>query len=374
MRLIFTNSLPTSRIFGEKINPEWYRDNGLDVEFWDLSQIFLSKEKLDGFYSGASNYRYQGPNQTIFTDFSSFASAVENLINTPHLFWHISRFARMHDDDKVIELFNRNNSRYVFQHFDPHSVLNSATDYLKAPMRELRQYWHARNCYPIAVVTSGSLGRTQVRLRYPRAKIISIPSVKVLWSEPDKINESSGVVFVDESIAFDPDAQLHGRELCRDVGGYYRRMRDFFSLIEDTLGQPVKIACSGKFHYPDASEFFGFREIAYEQTLSLIQNCSLVIGHLSLALDQAIVSHKPVMLLDDPGFTTWRRKGFRDVISRFRQTPKSNDSVTAVDILAAMQQNMSFYSDVEHYYFREKGVRGDHREICLASFQELADV
>jgi hypothetical protein len=149
-------------------------------------------------------------------------------------------------------------------------------------------------------------------------------------------------------------------------------MRDFFSLVEDTLGEPVRIACSGKFHYPDPELYFGVREVLYGKTLPLLQKCKLAIGHLSLALDQAIISRKPVLLVDDPDFTPWRRAGFRDVITRFKQYPKYNNRVTATDLYMNLNRDVSFYSDIENIYFRENEVHGDYREICLSAFRQLA--
>ena len=110
----------------------------------------------------------------------------------------------------------------------------------------------------------------------------------------------------------------------------------------------------------------------YGETLRLVQGCSLAIGHLSLALDQAIVSRKPVVLVDDAAFTPWRRMGFRDVIRRFRQEPLLNAEIGGKQIEQAMSRDLTFYQDVEEQYFRESGVVGDYRQICAAAFRLLA--
>lgn len=373
MKLIICNSLPTSRIFGEKVDAWWYASQGVDVEFWDLAPLFNPPDRIAGFYAGAADYRYIGPNHRVFNAMADLEESIQAQSSGNTVFWYLSRFSRMHDDDQLIDLFNRHRSIYAFQHFDPHDAAAGGLETLKRPVRELRQIWHARHCRPAAVVTSGSLGRRQTMLRYPRAKIVSIPSVKVLWQRRERPQPPPGVVFVDESFAFDPDAQLHGQVLCSDIPAYYRRMRDLFSTVEDELSMPVRIACSGKYHYPEPAAFFGNREVIYGETLELLQDCALAIGHLSLALDQAIVSVKPVVLIDDPDFTPWRRQGFRDVIMRFRQQPQSNASVGSAELRAAMQRDLSFYTEIEHRYFRERGVSGDYREICLSAFEALAN-
>lgn len=136
---------------------------------------------------------------------------------------------------------------------------------------------------------------------------------------------------------------------------------------------PVIVACSGKYKYHDTHEYFGERTVVYGQTLPLLQNCVLAIGHLSLALDQAIVSRKPVLLVDDPDFTEWRRRGFRDVTSRFRQRPLANESIGATEISCALQRDKGFYSEVEKHFLREPGVIDDCKPICLAAFLALAE-
>ena len=373
MKFIFLTSLPISKIFGDKVDAWWYGNNGLDVEFWDCSLFFLERHRIEAFYAGAAGYRYIGPSHRTFTEWAELEQSLDALVSWPHLVLHLSRFDRMHDDDALLASLNRHGVTYAFQHFDPYDRAVGWLNTLKAPAREARQLWHARHCKPAAVVTSGVLGRQQVRLRYPSAEVISVPSVKVLW-EPQNISVNSPfAVFVDESLAYDPDAQLHGQVLCSDVPAYYRRMRELFSRVEEHLAIPVIVACSGKYQYHDTHEYFGERTVVYGQTLPLLQNCVLALGHLSLALDQAIVSRKPVVLIDDPDFTEWRRRGFRDVISRFRQRPLLNERIGAPEISGALQRNEAFYSEVEERYFRESGVVDDCKRICLAEFVALAD-
>jgi hypothetical protein len=372
MKLVICNSLPTSRIFGEKVDAAWYAEQGVDTEYWDLAPLFLPQEKLEAFYAGAAGYRYIGPNHRIFTEWAELEQALSELVSGPHLVWHLSRFDRMLDDDGLLVALNRLRVTYVFQHFDPYDRTVGWLNLLKAPAREARQLWYARHCHPVAVVTSGVLGRRQARIRYPSAEVISVPSIKVLWDRHDISVTSPFAVFVDESLAYDPDAQLHAQVLCSDTPAYYRRMRELFSRVEDCLAIPVIIACSGKYQYQDTREYFGERKVVYGQTLPLVQNCVLAIGHLSLALDQAIVSRRPVLLVDDPDFTEWRRRGFRDVISRFRRRPKLNEHIGESEINETIQRSKAFYAKVEEYYFREPNILNDYRSICLAAFFELA--
>ena len=201
-------------------------------------------------------------------------------------------------------------------------------------------------------MTSGLLGRRQVNIRYPSTSVIDVRTPKVLWKKTLREIAEPYVVFVDESLVHDPDTKLHGTHLVTDIDAYYKRMRQSFDTVEQTLGYPVIIACSGKFEYADPDLFFGKRRVIYRRTKELIDHSEVVIGHVSLALDQAVVSYKPVLIIDDPDFTSYRRFGFRDVIKRFRSRPILNSDIKAASILECLARDRSFYRSVINRYFR----------------------
>lgn len=371
MKIIFCNSFPTSRLFGEKVDAWWYAKHVAEAEFWDISPLFFTQEKLDSFYAGAPDYRYLGPNHRLFATWQELESAVEQ--NRQSLLWYFARFDRMHNDDRWIRLLNSHHIRYFFQHFDPYERTSvSCSDWLRNRARMVKQHWHARYCSPRGIVTSGTAGRRQVHARYPGSNVISIPSVKVLWLQEAEPQNEKYVTFVDESIALDPDSQLGTGGLSFDVPGYYSRMRDMFSRIEDTLGIPVRIGCSGKYIYPDPQETFGGREVAYGKTLEWVHSSILSIGHSSLALDQAIVSRRPVLLVADSASTPYYRKIAAVAIKHFRQQPVLNTEIGPLHIKAALEQRLDHYEGVERAYFREPGVNGDYRRLCLDGFLAYA--
>ena len=143
MKLVICNSLPTSRIFGDKVDAAWYVGQGIDTENWDLAPLFFPKEKLDAFYAGASDYRYIGPNHHIFTEWAELEESLDVLVSGSHLVWHLSRFDRMHDDDALPALLNRHGATYAFQHFDPYDRTVDWLNILRAPVIEARHLWHA---------------------------------------------------------------------------------------------------------------------------------------------------------------------------------------------------------------------------------------
>jgi len=350
MKLIVTNSLPTSLLFGNLLQLSVIESSGIEIEFWDLAPLHFDKDILNQYFSGAANYEFIGPKHKKFESHSSLAIAISE--NRNAIYWHLSRFGRVIRDEAVMALFARFDIKYFFQHIDVHDDIYNLTQLPRFIVREARQKVLNWSYNPLGVVTSGLLGRRQVNIRYPSTSVIDVRTPKVLWKRTSREIAEPYVVFVDESLVHDPDTKLHGTHLVTDVDAYYRRMRQSFDTVEQTLGYPVIIACSGKFEYVDPDLFFGKRQVIYRRTKELIDHSEFVIGHVSLALDQAVVSYKPVLILDDPDFTSYRRFGFRDVIKRFRSRPILNSDIKAASILECLTRDRSFYRSVIKRYFR----------------------
>ena len=139
MKLVMCNSLPTSRIFGEKVDAAWYARQGVDNEYWDQAPPVLPQEKLEALYAGAAANRYIGPNHRIFTEWAESEQSHDALVARPHLFWHLSRFDRMYEQDILPDSLNRNGATYVFQHFDLYDKTVVWINILTAPVGEARQ-------------------------------------------------------------------------------------------------------------------------------------------------------------------------------------------------------------------------------------------
>ena len=149
IKLIFSNSNPTSKIFGEMVDAWWYSHKGFEVEFWDLSPLFYSKENLDKYYGGAIDFRYLGPNHRVFHTKSEAVEALSQNIDALH--WYLSRFLRSHNDDWWIKEMNRFKINYLFHYFVPFYFDESVKERLKIPLRFLKAKWKNRICKPCGI-------------------------------------------------------------------------------------------------------------------------------------------------------------------------------------------------------------------------------
>ncbi len=366
------NPLPTSKIFGEKVDAWWYQEHGFDVEFWDLSPIYFTGEQLDDYYGGAEDYRYTGPHHQLFLskkEVLGMFSVFEEDVVIWHLGWGLNRTSR--DELWLFDAIVASGIPFFVKQFE--------SDPKGSFVAMLKQWWRAkiarlssRGGQPEGFIGSGSVACGRVHQVFPGAKFISIPSPMVCWSRRKRKPAIlvPYIVFVDEGFDYIPDCNLDGTSLVSDLQGYYCRINAVFDGLEDLTNMPVIIAASGKVSY-NVDRFAG-RLLMYGETLGLIQNCELVIGHGSGALVQAIVSKKTILQLLDESFT----KTMDDIVSyRCEFTGLFPIQSDDLDAIRAYVKNPVFdaekAAEVESMYFREPDVHGDYREIIKQAFLSI---
>jgi hypothetical protein len=348
--LIVFTSLPISNIFGSKLGLDYFKEAGFNVELWDTSPVYFSKEKLGQYFGGNQLYKFSTSTTRYFISQEEVFHALDN--TKPNaLIWHISRFHKNVEDDWLFSYLNKRQRDYFLQHFDTNIAPTTFKASLRPLLRGLKQQYVNRIVKPKAVIGSGSLGRAQVKDLYPQAKFISIPSVKTIWDVKERPILNSYIVFVDENIEYAPDAQLLGYQVCTNPDAYYARLNTLFEQIEVWTGFPVIIAASGKYIYP--KNRYNDRKLIYGKTLELIQHAELVIGHMSLALDQTVVSERPALILDDPDFTTFKRRDYDASLMHLLYTMQCVTHVNKEILMSAMAPDIPKMKEIVGMYLKE---------------------
>jgi len=234
--------------------------------------------------------------------------------------------------------------------------------------RMYRQKLHNLKLRPYGVIGSGIIGRRQGEALFPNSRFLSIPSVKVRWEPDDKIVQCEYILFVDENVEYAPDAKLLGYQVSKDVDGYYARMNRLFSSLETWLGKPVVVAASGKYRY--LLDRFQGRQLIYGKTLSLIQGASLVVGHMSLALEQCLVSETPFILVDDQSFTPEKRVGFSDSLLNRLQQPIINTQVTREILARYAAPDVMKMRALVRAFLKEDGANIPYHELVAGDFKK----
>lgn len=367
-KITFISSLPISRLFSEKVGANRYRDLGFETDLLDSSAQYYGHEEIKAYYSGEAAYKIIDPKPIPVYSQEEMLSRIENF-QRGEIVWHLSRFFKSVDDDYIFESLNKKNIPYYLQHFDVPVPPAHYFHKMHMWLHLYKQKYLNRNIKPYGVVGSGRVGRLQSQILYPESQFLSIPSVKVLWTLSEPTVQCEYILFVDENLEYAPDAKLLGYTVSNDVNGYYKRMNQLFSLLEMWFHKPVVVAASGKYKY--SSDRYQGRRIIYGRTLPLIQFSSFVVGHMSLALEQCLVSKVPFLIVDDQSFSTKKRKGFYESLLNRIQSPILNTKVTEKILIKYTKPQIQKMHVLVKDYLKEDEVTSSYHEVVANDFNKL---
>jgi hypothetical protein len=359
--------MPLSRLFSEKVGADRFRALGFETDLLDISPQYYNSENLKSYYSGESTYHIIDPTPIQVNSREKMCSIIENF-KQGDIIWHLGRFFKSVEDDYIFDYLNKKNIPYYLQHFDV--AIPPAHYFRRAHMKMhlYKQKYLNRYIKPRGIVGSGRVGRLQSKIIYPESQFLSIPSVKILWTSSNPVIQGEYILFVDENVEYAPDAKLFGYSVTNDINGYYDRMNQLFSMFEMWLGIPVVVAASGKYKYP--CDRFQGRKIIYGKTLTLIKFTSFVIGHMSLALEQCLVSKVPFLIVDDKSFTTKKRMGFYISLLNRMQEPTLNTNVTIKLLAKYAKPDIKKMSLLVKDYLKEDGVISSYHEVVANEFKK----
>lgn len=370
MKLIIYSELPVSLHYGNKVDAWWYSRNGFDVEFWDLAPINISDDDLNLYYGGSNELRYIGPSHRTFSSMDDVISSL-NECEKGTCFYNISgaisgytfngEMCRTLKLAGMILFYGK-----FYSNLSPVSLIKNIIVYF----RYLKRILDGKYITPDVYFGVGRKSRVFINRFYPKVEFIPIPSPLIDWETLPRRISNDYIVFVDETIEYEPDAKLFNRVSCTDLKGYYKRMNSLFTILEETLSLPVVIAASGKYVYPE--NMYGNREIIYRETFSLIEHAKLLVGHTSAALEHNIKCKKPMLFVDDISFTKYKRKGFASLATLKGNNIYMSDKVNKNDVLNVIERNKCCFDEMVSDYFKE-GHESDYKKIIAETFRKYAE-
>lgn len=331
MKVVLLFCAPMPITFASKLKTEFLLINNFELEYWNLSQIFFSKEEIKKYFKGNTNYQKKYKDELIIKNKKEFINTLQTLLNKDNnfIFWCWD--------------FNNYNDfwiRYLFKKYDiDYFVGPKRTPYKNYLIKQKNfkrftfirirraikkrfslKYYYNSFClflfkntnffkHPLFVIGSGNLGEFIYKKFFPKSEFLNIPSFDVDWTDLNK-NTEEVCVYVDDAIDFGDSKKFTQREnamfSCTDLDKFYYNLRKFFDKIEKVFNKKVIIAAQGKYFHQN-KEKFGNREIFYNKTNNLIKKSKIVIGHESSALWQSLISNKKIILLEDPTFTSLKK-------------------------------------------------------------------
>ncbi len=297
----FIRFAPTSPNMGKIIDPWWYHQKNFNVLYWNLSQIFFSKIQINK-YKVHKNYYFKGPNEKIFKNKLQLIDEFKKLSrDTIIIYFNRNPFKITNFEDKWIIFELKKFKNIGLMQFDTRPKGENKYSKLKDIYLILKNRISSYKLNPKFYIGCGSIGKYWACKIYPNSKFISTPSPLINWKTKNNLSKDNYIVFVDENFILQPDSEMYNEIYCKDVDNYHKRMNSLFKFLENKLEKKIVIAASGKYIYDKNP--FSDRKIIYNNTLELISNSSLTIGHCSLALYQVIKENTPLLLIRDESFT-----------------------------------------------------------------------
>lgn len=363
-KLIIVNSLPTNRSFGLKLEIQWFIEKNYQIEFWDLTNIFFNSADIAKFFKNPDH----SFKSKILKKFHNKKQLLENIHNYKNYnFLYLTKFFdySVINDDWLFEEFKKNNINYFFQYFDPVKIIYPWYN-LKKFINFVRLRYLTRKYNPKGIITSGNLGVRHSKFFYNKSKIINIPSIKIKWKNFNKYIQNSYSVFIDEAIIYSPDTEFLNINVCNDVNGYYDRLKKSLNKISQILDHKIIIAASDKYKYRE--NFFGNFDVLYDKTFDLIHYSNLVIGGGSLAMQQSIVSKKPVILVKDQSFLEDKNNDIKINEIIFEQKAIYLNKIDYKIVKKILKKDLKYYNKIEKMYFKNVSNNNSYPEIldkCL---------
>ena len=399
-KIIFIGGTPQSKVNSEKLDIYWFIQRNIDIEYWNLTNIFYTKEALDLYFGGHPDYKDNGfPKEIKFNKIKNTKEALAK-VSRDTLFCSLDGF--MQSSFWLLRSFKKYNLHYYIgpwrtthaHEIDPDSffkklikaILNGAifeklkkstkTNISNPLVYKLKRIIYSNTSYyqkPDFVIGIGSLGRKECCNVFETRNFISIKSNDVSWDKLPSLLNHSYCVYVDESIIYSPNTGLNeitkNNSTSNDFDQFKSNICRVFDLVEKKLGVKVVIALSGKFKYEDET-IYGDREMIYGKTNQLIQHSDLVLGHASSGIYQSIIDRKPLILLNDQTFISDKQSQIPPIAEWLNVKCILTTKFSPTD-LNNLDKNLLIYKKIEEQYFAENKTVKDYRKVILRRLNNL---
>jgi hypothetical protein len=371
-KLIIYSASPFFDTWPKKFKLDKFKNYGFEVELWSAEEIFFKLENIKNAASGSSEYLYRDLDIIKIKSLAELENKIAEL--NPKAIVCIMNLGSLNDnefDNPDLNFFNKYKIKYTLHHLCPYTVVPNMWSELKFNIRLLQKRMNNHKKKPSLIIGTGSEGRKQVFKIYKKNFIYkSVPSYNVLWTKEDPIINDRYIVYAEESVNAPPDAALIGYDKpTYDIEGFYKRINNVLEKIESWTNFRVIIAASGKYDYKINP--FKNREIIYKKTSNLIQHSELVIGHSSLALEQAIVEYKPLLIINDEGFNDLKNKINYNFARSYRLNPIWTNQFTKNVFEKHNCVNFEIYNEIITKYLKEDNVDGTFINNITSAFHHI---
>jgi hypothetical protein len=274
---------------------------GLEVQFWNVSQILFGVKKNEK----------QNIVEKNINNLSQFKNEIKLQNNEKSLYiilmtfeyrsLHLYYFLKKHD---CKTLFFARGSLPQYKRINKLNNINynRIIDFLKNRIAFFIKYLKIVNTYDYLLISGLDGSRTigvgsEIDLKKSKKYYINSIDKEIFDNAiTETAVDDNIVVFIDEYMPFHPDFKLLNIETVPE-SEYFKELNLFFSHIELKLKVQVVICAHPKAENYKTKNYFDNRKIYFNKTCEIIKVSRGVISHNSTSVNFAVLSKKPIIFI-----------------------------------------------------------------------------
>lgn len=164
-------------------------------------------------------------------------------------------------------------------------------------------------------------------------------------------------VFLDEYLPFHPDFDYLKLESPASPKEYYPAISRFFDSLESTYGVRIVVAAHPRSSYKDHPDYFGGRAVFRGRTAELVKRSGFVIAHASTSIGFAVLFEKPVLFVttDKLQQNPWIGRAISVMASWLNKTPINLDTALHLDWKTELAIDQVAYGRYREAFIKKNG-------------------
>lgn len=296
----------------DKVVKDFYfsilKDNGFQVEYWDLSMIYFPNI-LHDLLVDKRIIKIRDKNELVLKLAACQIKECFFVLHITYEYRVLDLFRLLTKYDCTISFFargalpvsNRESTwvEKILKSLNPGTLARFVKNKYAGMLKRIGYI----KPYDI-VFSAGNFGYLTVGIaayiEKQQSKIIAINSHDY-DTALENLSETSMIdgkfcLFLDEYLPLHPDFKLLGIKSV-DADEYYDTINRFFDVIEEKYGLPIVIAAHPKAEMYKSRNPFNGRKVIFGKTSQLTRDCEFVLAHISTSQSFAVLNKKPVLTL-----------------------------------------------------------------------------
>lgn len=310
VKVIYINYQPLTKRFFTDYYLDICIENGFEIEYWDISQIYFKKLKLKDMIDLIEVKKILSFRELKRELFRTDIGTTLFITNITFEFKVLRLFRILSKNNCKLAFFARgmypapikkakNKILEILSSYDLRRMINGILNRFAFLLKKTGVI----KTYNI-IFRAGSEGIITIGAGYSfeliKSKIVDINYFdfdKFLSNEPDDLLLTSKYcIYLDEYLPYHPDWQITG-EITVKPNEYYRKMNNFFEIIENKMNIEVIIAAHPKALKYEKTNPFNGRRIIFGKTCQLVRNSLFAITHHSTSISFPMLYGKPIVFI-----------------------------------------------------------------------------